>query len=45
MRTNMSVHELNEMRGNLMAVNFITLPSHTVSRVEQSFSITGTVLM
>ena len=47
METNVSVYfkELNDMRGNLMAVNFTPLPSYAVSPVEQTFSITGTVLM
>ena len=45
MGTNVSVDfkELNDMRGNLMAVNFTSLPSHAVSRVEQTFSITGSL--
>ena len=33
------------MRGNLLAGKFTPLPSHAVSRVQQTFSITGTVLM
>ena len=46
MGTNVNVHfkELNDMRGNLMAVNFTPLPSHAVSCIRQTFSITGTVL-
>ena len=33
------------MGGNMMSVNFTPLPSYAVSRVEQTFSITGTDLM
>ena len=45
--TNASVlfKELNDMRGDLMVVNFTPLPSDAVTRVEQTSSITGTVLM
>ena len=47
MGTNVNVHfkELNDMRGNLTAVNFPAHPSHAVSHVEQTFSITGAVLI
>ena len=44
MGSNASVH-FNDMRGNLMAVNFIPLSSRAVTRVEQTFSSTGTELM
>ena len=47
MGINVNVHlkDLNNMCGNLMAVNFTQRPSHAVSHVEQTFSIGGTVLM